>query len=220
VNRAAVYARVSTADQSVETQVSRLKALAGQLGLELPEDRVLVDAGVTGRSMERPQFDRVRELVQSRSADVVLVTKLDRLGRSTRGVLEFFDLAEANGVRVVCSDQAIDTATPVGRFTRTILAGVAELEADLTGIRTQDRLSYLRAKHRETGIWETRSGKAVGRPPRITIEVLSEIRRLRESDGLRWAQIALRVHAPATSCRKWYSVWKRAGSGPAGETGT
>ena len=220
MNRALSYSRVSTADQAAETQTVKLRALAAQLGLELPEDRVLVDDGVTGRTMERPQFDRVRDLVRSRAVDVVLTAMLDRLGRSARGVLEFFDLCRGSGVRVVVADLGVDTSTPVGRFFLGVAAAYAELEAEQIAERTRDRLSYLSERHRETGVWETRSGRAVGRPSRLTRELLAEIRRLREVEKLHWSQIALRVHAPATSCRKWLSSANRVGTTRPGETGT
>lgn len=218
--RALSYSRCSTPDQTTETQTDRLRALASQMNLELPDERVFVDDAVTGRTMDRPQFERVRELVRSRAVDVVLTTKLDRLGRSARGVLEFFDLAESSGVRVVCADQAIDTATPLGRFTRTIAAAFAELEADMIRDRTVERMRAITEEHRKTGKWNTRSGRAVGRPARVDTTLLEQIRRLRDGEKLRWAQIALRVHAPATSCRKWYSSAKQAAPTRAGGTGT
>ncbi|MGI0151665.1 MAG: recombinase family protein, partial [Thermoplasmata archaeon] len=67
MNDVAIYARVSTVDQSTATQVTRLRGAATQMGLDLSEDRVLVDDGVSGRAMSRPQFDKVREIVHSRS---------------------------------------------------------------------------------------------------------------------------------------------------------
>ena len=66
-----------------------------------------------------------------------LEPRMDRVARSVRTGLEFFAEAEAAGVRIIVTDQSIDTATPAGRLTRTILAGVAEFEGELIRERTQ-----------------------------------------------------------------------------------
>jgi DNA invertase Pin-like site-specific DNA recombinase len=191
----ALYGRVSTVGQgeSLETQLGRLR-------VSVPGAVEFVDAGVSGRAADRPAFDRLVAEIRSERVGSVTVTKLDRLGRSAKTILEFFNDAEAHQVRVVVLDQALDTSTPVGRLVRTILAAMAELEADMIAERTREAMAAFKA-----GTRNTRSGKPVGRPRRVNDELVAEIRRLRDS-GLRWAQVAVRLHVPASSARKWLSV--------------
>ncbi len=203
---AGLYARVSRPmGQYVGTQVDRLRELARSLRLDLPEERVFVDDGVSGRGTERPAFERLRAAVRGRSLSVVLATKLDRLGRSAKGILEFFDEAGAHGVRVIIADQQIDTSTPVGRLVRTVLAAMAELEADLIAERTREAMAALKS-----GARSTRSGRPIGRPRRLTAQVVERIREER-AKGLKWSVVAQHVGIPTGTCRK-------VGSAPRSET--
>ena len=199
-DRAALYAWVSTEDQTVATQLDSLTHRADDLGFVIPEGQIYADQGVSGRADSRPEFDRLRESIRSRSIDVVLVTKLDRIARSVRTALEFFDEAEAAGVRIVVTDQSIDTATPAGRLTRTILAGVAEFEGELIRERTRTAMAAIRS-----GARQTRSGRPVGRPRRVTLELAKRAAHLRGA-GLRWKEVAQQVGLPAETCRK--AVWQ------------
>lgn len=203
--RTASYARVSTSDQTTVQQLDRLRAVA-------PGAMEYVDDAVSGRLDSRPEFDRLKTAVERGEVKEVFVCKIDRLGRSAKAILDFFDLAEKHSVRVVVTDQGVDTSTPVGKVVRTILAALAELEADLIRERTRDAMAAFKA-----GTRKTRSGRPVGRPPRINDALLEQIRELRAS-GLTWNQVALRAHAPATSARKWLSNARRAADTPPGES--
>lgn len=88
------------------------------------------------------------------------VTKLDRLGRSARAILEFFNEADAHGARVVALDQAIGASTPVRHLVRTVLAAMAELEADLIAERTREAMAAIKE-----GLRPTKSGKPPGNVP-------------------------------------------------------
>ena len=185
----AIYARVSTEEQSVQQQLDRLRAVA-------PGAIEYVDESVSGRLSSRPAFDRlITDLIAGR-VDETYVVKLDRLGRSASSILEFFRLAEQAGARIVVIDQQIDTSTPVGRMVRTVLAAMAELEADLIRERTREAMAALKAGTRATA-----SGRPVGRPRKVTPEIEARIRELRAA-GTRWAEIARRVHLPSGTCRK------------------
>jgi DNA invertase Pin-like site-specific DNA recombinase len=199
-DRAAIYARVSTGDQSVVTQVDTLSRRADELGLAIPAGQMYSDVGASGRADSRPEFDRLREAIRSRTVDVVLVTKLDRIARSVRTALEFFSEAEVAGVRIIVTDQAIDTDTPSGRLTRTILAGVAEFEGELIRERTRAAMTAIRS-----GTRKTRSGRPVGRPRRVTPEIARKVTELRIA-GLRWAEVAQHVGLPVETCRK--AAWQ------------
>ena len=199
-SRAAVYARVSTEDQSIVAQLDALERRAVDLGLTIPDGQTYSDQGVSGRTDSRPEFDRLREAIRSRAVDAVLVTKLDRIDRSVPTALEFFAEAEAAGVRIIVTDQSIDTGSPAGRLTRTILAAVAEFEGDLIRDRTQVAMDAIRSGRRKT-----KSGNPVGRPRRVTTEVLAKIAELRAA-GLKWNEVARHTGIPAETCRR--SPWR------------
>lgn len=186
---AAIYARVSTEDQSVEQQLDRLRRVA-------PGAMEYVDIGWSGKAAERPSFKRMREEVAAKRIDTIYVVKLDRLGRSVANILEFFQEMEIAGTRVVILDQSIDTSSPMGKLLRTILAAVAELEADLISERTQAAMDAIR-----NGLRKTKTGRPVGRPLKVTPTIAKRIHELR-NQGLKWREIAIRVHIPEGTCRK------------------
>lgn len=196
----ATYSRTSTDRQLVQTQSDRLAAAA-------PGARAFVDDGVSGRGgVARPAFESLRGEIRADRVGSVFVTRLDRLGRSARGILEFFEESEAHEVRVVVVDQQIDTSTSAGRLVRTVLSGMAELEADLISERTRDAMAGFRA-----GTRKTRSGRPVGRPPLYDAAFAKRVVELRDTLGpngerKRWSQIAMSLHAPAGSLRKLYSA--------------
>ena len=196
MTRPAIYARVSTEEQSVQQQLDRLRAVA-------PGAIEYVDEAVSGRLDSRPEFDRLKRDMEAGKVQKDCVVKLDRLGRTARGILEFFSHADANGVRVVVLDQQIDTLTPVGRLVRTVLAAMAELEADLIRERTREAMGSLKAGTRATA-----SGRPVGRPRKVTPELAQRILELRAA-GTRWAEIARRVHLPSATCRKVPRQWAK-----------
>lgn len=189
MTRVAIYARVSTEEQSVQQQLDRLHAA-------VPSASEYIDEAVSGRLDSRPEFDRLKKDMDRGKVQELYVVKLDRLGRSARGILDFFGRAEEDGVRVVVLDQQIDTSTPVGRVVRTILAAMAELEADLIRERTREAMAAFKA-----GTRQTKSGRPVGRPRKVTPEIEERIRSLRKG-GMRWREIAVRVHVNAGTCRK------------------
>jgi DNA invertase Pin-like site-specific DNA recombinase len=188
-----VYARVSTGEQSTQQQLDRLRR-------EAPGAAEYVDQAVSGSLGSRPAFDKLRGDAVAGKLSAVYVVKLDRLGRSAANILEFFREMDDAGVRVVVLDQHIDTSTPVGRLVRTVLAAMAELEADLIRERTRDAMAEIKAGRRRT-----RSGLPPGRPRKVTPEVEARIRSLRwpeTGDGLPWKTIAQYVHLPAGTCSK------------------
>ena len=113
------YVRVSTTEQNVGLQRDALHA-AGVT--QLREERA------SGRRRDRPVLDSLlRELG---AGDVLVCWKLDRIGRSTRHLLEIVEDFNGRGVGLIATTQAIDTTTAMGRVFVTVLAAVAELEAE------------------------------------------------------------------------------------------
>ena len=151
--RAALYARVSTADQDAQLQVEELRRLAEHRGWQVT--REYVDAGVSGSKENRPELDALMADARRGKIDVVAVWRFDRFARSTRHLVTALEEFHALGVDFVSAREAIDTSTPVGRMVFTMIAAVAEMERELIRERVQAGVDRARAQ-----------GKTLGRPRR------------------------------------------------------
>lgn len=147
------YGRVSTTDQNSTSQLDSLKA-AGV-------SRVFVDT-YTGTKMSRPEFDRALEFL--RHGDTLVVTRLDRLGRSTKDLLSISELLDTQGVILRVLEQNIDTSSAEGRLFVTIVGAFAEFEHSLIVSRTKDGLAAARAR-----------GRSGGRRPKLNRSQILEI---------------------------------------------
>src|SRR3989442_10960301 len=148
MKRAALYARVSTTEQTPENQLVALRAFALARGWAVSE---FIDHGVSGAKDRRPQLDAMLADVRRRKFDLVLVTKLDRLARSTRHLVTLGAELEALGVDLVVLDQAVDTTTPAGWLLFHVLASIAEFERDLIRDRVIAGVRRARAQGRRLG---------------------------------------------------------------------
>src|SRR5688572_16250981 len=134
------YGRVSTRDQNLDAQADALRGA----GCE----EVYVDKA-SGKLARRPELDRA--LHRARTGDKLVITKLDRLGRSLEHLLQLSADLQQRGVDLVVLDQGIDTSTPVGRMFFQILGAIAEFEHALMSERTRDGLAAARARGRTGG---------------------------------------------------------------------
>ena len=134
------YGRVSTRDQNPDAQHDALTA-AGC-------DQVFIDKA-SGKLARRPELDRA--LLVARADDQLVVTKLDRLGRSLEHLIDLSKDLQARGVNLVVLDQGIDTSTAIGRMFFQILGAIAEFEHALMSERTMDGLAAARARGRTGG---------------------------------------------------------------------
>ena len=159
----AIYARVSTKEQTTETQVAQLTAYCQARGWT--DVAVFRDDGISGVRDNRPELDKLRQRMMAGEFSSVVVTKMDRLGRSLGMILRFWDDADAAGVRVIVIDQGIDTSTPAGRLQRSMLAALAEFERELILERTRAGVARARAL-----------GKKFGAPRKIPESVAREVR--------------------------------------------
>jgi DNA invertase Pin-like site-specific DNA recombinase len=120
------YARVSTAGQDLTGQVEALKAAGAT---------TIYREKISGARADRPQLDRLMRSLKA--GDLVVVTKLDRLGRSTRELLELIDrISKAGAAFRSLGDPLWDTSNAQGRLLSTLLAGIAEFERELIIERT------------------------------------------------------------------------------------
>jgi DNA invertase Pin-like site-specific DNA recombinase len=155
------YGRVSTRDQNPDGQADAL-ASAGC-------DQILVDKA-SGKLARRPELDKA--LLLSRTGDQLVVTKLDRLGRSLEHLIALAKELQSRGVDLVVLDQGIDTSTAVGRMFFQILGAIAEFEHALMSERTRDGLEAARAR-----------GRTGGQRPKLTPRQVSIAREMYEEKG-------------------------------------
>jgi DNA invertase Pin-like site-specific DNA recombinase len=146
--RVALYARVSTQDQTTENQLPQLRAFAEARGWAITE---FADNRVSGAKEQRPALDAMLKAVTARKVDVVACVKLDRLARSVRHLVTMAHEFEALGVDLVVLDQAIDTTMPAGRLLFHVLAAISEFERDLIRDRVVAGMARARAQGKPIG---------------------------------------------------------------------
>lgn len=134
------YARVSTTEQILDLQIDALN----QTGCER-----IYQEKISGTQEDRPELKKM--MSHLRTGDTLVVYKLDRLGRSTRKLIELVDELEGKGIEFVSIRDNIDTTTAVGKAMFRMLAVLAEMERDLIVERTKAGLEAARARGRKGG---------------------------------------------------------------------
>ena len=146
MNKLIGYARVSTRQQDVDRQEIDLIA-AG-----VRRDDLYVDHGVSGARASRPQFDAALNALEA--GDTLVVTTLDRLGRSTQNMLSFADELRGRqaALRVLnLGGGDVDTATPMGSMLFTVMAALAQMELEIKRERITDSVTKRRAAGKDLG---------------------------------------------------------------------
>ena len=168
MTRVFAYCRVSTSEQTTDNQIHEIKAA----GFDI-EQRRTVSESISGsvQALRRPGFSKLLDRLEA--GDVLVVTKLDRLGRNAIDVRSTVESLERIGVRVHClALGGVDLTSPAGKMTMQVIAAVAEFERDLLIERTQAGLRRARGQ-----------GKHCGRPPTFDATLEGEIvERLRAGD--------------------------------------
>jgi DNA invertase Pin-like site-specific DNA recombinase len=149
------YARVSTQDQNLDLQ---LKAL-------IDCNKVFRDKGISGVQNNRPQLKRA--LKHLKSGDVLVVWKLDRLGRSLGHLIETVSGLKDRGVGFASISESIDTTTPGGKLFFHMLGALAEFERDLIVERTKAGIEAARQR-----------GQHLGRPRKLNATQLKHAKKL------------------------------------------
>lgn len=160
MSRVFAYCRVSTADQTTDNQIQEIASA----GFTVQKGRAITET-VSGSvlAMERKGFLTLLNKLEAN--DVLIVTKLDRLGRNAMDVRASVERLASMGVRVHClALGGVDLTSSAGRMTMQVIAAVAEFERDLLVERTQSGLSRAKAQ-----------GKLLGRPKSIDQEASKQV---------------------------------------------
>ena len=153
--RAAIYARVSTGEQTPDPQLLRLRELAGRAGYEVVGEYVET---VSGASTARPELDRMMKDAARRRFDVLLAWDVSRLGRSLTQLVGLFEALRALGVDLILDRQGVDTNTPAGRALLGMAAVFAEFERAMIVERTRAGMERARARGAQIGRAPTGDG--------------------------------------------------------------
>lgn len=175
--RAAIYARVSTSDQSCDRQVTELTAFAERGGYDVVG---IFRETASGASANRNARNRLIDLAQARQIDAVLVTELSRWGRSTQDLLDTLNrLADWKVSVVAMSGMAFELETPHGRMMATLLAGIAQFERDLLSERVKSGLAAARARGKKLG-------RQLGQRPKSDKLAPKVVQAVAEGRSYRW----------------------------------
>src|SRR6516162_10079816 len=152
--RAIGYVRVSTEQQadfgvSLEAQSEKVRAMAVVHGAQLAE--VIVDAGESAKSLNRPGMALLLSLVDAGAVPSVIIAKLDRLTRSVKDLAELLERFNRSGVSLVSVAESLDTGTAAGRLVLNIMTAVSQWEREASGERTRDAMHHKRANGERVG---------------------------------------------------------------------
>ncbi len=150
------YARVSTLDQNPALQEDALKSA----GCE----KIYIDK-ISGTTSIRPELEKLKD--QLRSGDILVVWRLDRLGRSLKNLIEWMTWLEEEGIALKSLKESIDTSTSTGKLVFHIFGALAEFERNLISERTRAGLEAARAR-----------GKRGGRKPKLSSDKVTRLREL------------------------------------------
>lgn len=165
--RVAIYARVSTSNQTVENQLAELRVVAERnhwnVVVELSDSGI---SGTRGRD-QRPAFDDLLKRATRREFDLIMVWAIDRLGRSIQHLVSFMTEIQSLGVDLYVHQQAIDTTTPSGRMIFGIFSALGEYERELM----KERIMAGQRRARSQGV-------QIGRPSKMNDAVRTSVKLL------------------------------------------
>src|SRR6201984_2563382 len=149
--RIAIYARVSTKDQSCALQLRDLKTYCTARKLTI--FREYIDVGESGGKDSRPELNRLMEDARKRKFDAIVVWRFDCFARSTKHLLLALEEFRSLGIQFISYQENMDTSSPLGQALFTIVSAVAQLERDLIRERVSAGIRNAQA-----------NGKKLGRP--------------------------------------------------------
>jgi site-specific DNA recombinase len=213
------YARVSTQEQaehgvSIDAQVAKIRAYAELYDLELAD--VVVDAGVSAKTLDRPGLTTVLQALDKGEAEAVIIFKLDRL---TRSVIDWNTLIDAYfgekaGKALLSVSDQIDTRSAAGRLCLNVLMSVAQWEREAIGERTKVAMAHKQAQGQHVGSPAFGFEMVAGKLEKVAneLEVVALIQQLK-SEGLKLQAIADELNSqgiPTKRGCKWQPTQVRA----------
>lgn len=143
--KVAVYCRVSTEEQHTDKQVQICKEYCERNNLEIYD--IYKDV-ISGTTSSRPAFNKLLEDMRNNNFKCIMVTKLDRLGRSLQHLLSLFNEFSKRGINFIATSQNIDTSTSAGKLQLHILGAFAEFERNIISERTKEGLKKRKDRKR------------------------------------------------------------------------
>ncbi len=165
--KCAIYARVSTSEQDSSIQEKICREFCERAGNEVYG--VYCEDAVSGLKVSRPAFNQLMADMRSMRFNCVVVTKLDRIGRSLQHILALFDEFQAKGVHFIATSQNIDTSSSIGKFQLQMLGAFAEFERNIISERTREALRFAKNTGKRGRDKKARKKRGVFRKPIIAI---------------------------------------------------
>ncbi|MBF0620046.1 MAG: recombinase family protein [Candidatus Omnitrophica bacterium] len=182
----AIYARVSTEDQTSAQQLPVLREYCEKAGHEIVDE--YIDEGESAMKQNRPQYTRLLEDARKRKFGLILVYKLDRFSRSVKELVNTMDLLKGYGVDFVSyAEKEFDTTTASGKLVFHMFSAVAQFERDIISERTKLKLNHLKSK-----------GVKLGRPVKADHVKALELR----GQGLSLAEIGRAIGCDRSTVSK------------------
>jgi DNA invertase Pin-like site-specific DNA recombinase len=189
VKRAALYVRVSTAEQSTKAQEAELKTFVEQRGWIVK--KIYADT-ISGTKDSRPALGELMKDCRRRHVDLVVVWKFDRFGRSLRHLVTALEEFKQLGIDFVSATEGVDTTSPAGELVFQIFGAIAQFERSLIVERVRSGLAQAK-----------RDGKVLGRPAikKLSLNEIAKIRSER-SRGVTLRELAKRFGASLWSVHR------------------
>lgn len=179
------YARVSTIDQSLDLQLDALCRASC--------DRIFREEGVSGVAASRPALENA--ISSLKAGDVLVVWKLDRLGRSLAHLISIVSELDARGIGFVSLSEAINTQCASGRLLFHVLGALAEFERSSISERTRAGLAAARER-----------GAAIGRPAKLTSAQVSAARQAMRSERSDITMVAQSLRVSVSTLRRAFKL--------------
>lgn len=164
----AIYVRTSTVQQNTRSQTADLKKWAEQQELPIKWYR----DKASGKNMNRPGWEKLESAIKGRKVNSVVVWRLDRLGRTAKGLTALFDDLASRKVNLVSLKDSLDLSTPAGRLMANVLASVAQYETEIRGERVAAGQAAARAAGKRWG------GSQAGKRKIVSPEQVKTIKHL------------------------------------------
>jgi DNA invertase Pin-like site-specific DNA recombinase len=185
------YARVSTREQNPDSQFDALT------GAGIDSGNVVIEK-ISGKLASRPKLDQL--LARLKRGDAVVVTRLRRIGRNHKHLLELSEWFDEHGIDFIVLEQGIDTTTPIGRLFFRFLAALAEFDREAIVEGTLEGLAAARAR-----------GRTGGRPPKLTQVQLDQAQRMYDEGSHTVEEIAQAFRVGRSTLYQTLSAYKDGG---------